>query len=244
MAGDWIKLQKDTPDKPEVLAMAARLGIDSDAVLGKLVRVWCWFDTHTTNGNASCVTFSYVDRISGVTGFADQMQLVGWLDQSGLDLVLPNFDYHTGDTAKTRALGKKRAEKQRNNANSNDHSVTKSLPEKRREEKRSSVANATGDKPPKVTDPNEIIFGYGLPMLTTAGTPEKQARSFLGGLRKHHGDEALIDKLRECAKAKPLQPLEWLAAALPPVGAAKPSKHAGFEKLNYREGIADDGTFA
>lgn len=29
-------------------------------------------------------------------------------------------------------------------------------------------------------------------------------------------DPALIDKLRECIKAKPLQPLEWLAAALPP----------------------------
>lgn len=67
-----------------------------------------------------------------------------------------------------------------------------------------------------MTDPAEIIFGYGLSMLVNAGTGEKQARSFLGGLRKAHGDEVLIDKLRECAKAKPLQPLEWLAAALPP----------------------------
>ncbi|KGG83025.1 hypothetical protein P245_25675 [Comamonas thiooxydans] len=80
----------------------------------------------------------------------------------------------------------------------------------------SSVANATGGEPPKLTDPAEIIFGYGLSMLVNAGTGEKQGRSFLGGLRKAHGDEALIDKLRECAKAKPLQPLEWLAAALPP----------------------------
>jgi len=107
-----------------------------------------------------------------------------------------------------------------------------------------SVTDVTGDKSPKLTDPNEIIFGYGLPMLTTAGTPEKQARSFLGGLRKHHGDESLIDKLRECAKAKPLQPLEWLAAALPPAGSAKPGKHAGFSKLDYREGVNADGTFA
>lgn len=70
--------------------------------------------------------------------------------------------------------------------------------------------------------PDEIIFGYGLSMLTNAGTAEKQARSFLGGLRKAHGDTALIDKLRDCAKAKPLQPLEWLAAALPPPSAAPP----------------------
>ena len=91
-----------------------------------------------------------------------------------------------------------------------------------------SVPNGTGGKPP-ITDPDEIIFGYGVPMLTNAGTAEKQARSFLGGLRKHHGDVALINKLRECARAKPLQPLEWLAAALPPAGVAP--------KLNSQEAL-------
>lgn len=84
-----------------------------------------------------------------------------------------------------------------------------------------SEANASGGKPPKVTDPDEIIFGYGVPLLTNAGTAEKQARSFLGGLRKAHGDDAVVDKLRECMKAKPLQPLEWLAAAMPPNGSAR-----------------------
>lgn len=91
-----------------------------------------------------------------------------------------------------------------------------------------SVPNGTGGKPP-MTDPDEIIFGYGLALLTNAGTTEKQARSFLGGLRKHHGDAALINKLRDCARAKPLQPLEWLAAALPPIGAAP--------KLNAQEAL-------
>jgi hypothetical protein len=114
--------------------------------------------------------------------------------------------------------------------------------EKGREGINSSEAKASGGKPPKLTDPDEIIFGYGLPMLMAAGNVEKHSRSFLGGLRKEHGDEALIDKLRECAKAKPLQPLEWLAAALPPKGAAKPGKHAGFQNLNYHEGVNADGS--
>ena len=92
MAGDWIKLQKDTPDKPEVLAIATRLNLDPDAVVGKLVRGWSWFDTHTTDGNARSVTFPFLDRLCGVTGFAEQVAMVGWLEQDGQDLRVPNFD--------------------------------------------------------------------------------------------------------------------------------------------------------
>ena len=139
MAGDWIKLQKDTPDKPEVLAIASRMNLDPDAVVGKLVRIWSWFDTHTVDGNAMSVTYSLLDRLAGVTGFAEQMTFVGWLNQDGHVLSLPNFEYHNGETAKKRALGKNRQEKHRSNddsnANSNASSVTETLPEKRREEK-------------------------------------------------------------------------------------------------------------
>lgn len=139
MAGDWIKVQKDTPDKPEVLAIAARLGIDPDAVTGKLIRIWAWFDTHTTDGNASSVTYAFLDRLTGVTGFAEQVALVGWLEQNGHELMLPNFGFHNGETAKKRAMGNNRVKKARSNAESNAESnapsVTKPLPEKRREEK-------------------------------------------------------------------------------------------------------------
>lgn len=111
-----------------------------------------------------------------------------------------------------------------------------------------SVSIDTGGKPPLLTDPEEIIFGYGVPLLTNGGTPEKQARAFLGKLRNTHGDPAVVDKLRECIKAKPVQPLTWLAAALPPGGTtASPQKrtgtHSGFDKLNYSEGVNADGTF-
>ena len=105
-----------------------------------------------------------------------------------------------------------------------------------------SEAKASGGEPPKVMSADEIIFTYGVPLLTNAGTEDKQARSFLGGLRKAHGDDAVVDKLRECMRAKPLQPLEWLAAALPPKGG-KSSRHTGFDNINYREGVTEDGRF-
>jgi len=159
MAGDWIKLQKDTPDKPEVLAIATRMNLDPDAVVGKLVRIWSWFDTHTIDGNANSVTFSLLDRLAGITGFAEQMTFVGWLDQKGHVLTLPNFEYHNGETAKKRALGKNRQDKFRNNeesnAKSNASSVTESLPEKRREEKSIDIQKERATSvacPPDVRD--------------------------------------------------------------------------------------------
>ena len=96
-----------------------------------------------------------------------------------------------------------------------------------------SVPDGTGGKPPpeetenpapenpKPMAPEEIIFGYGVPVLVAGGSTDKAARSFLGGLRKHHGDTAVVDAIRRCLQEKPLQPTEWMGAALPPGGHAR-----------------------
>ena len=102
----------------------------------------------------------------------------------------------------------------------------------------SSVTDVTDGRPskaPKITDPKEIIFGYGVSMLVNAGTSDKQARTFLGGLVKTHGEAELVNKLRECAQAKPLQPLTWLAAAMPPPKQAT-SKQEKLEQQNQQVG--------
>jgi hypothetical protein len=163
MAGDWIKLQKDTPDKPEVLAIASRMNLDPDAVVGKLVRIWSWFDTHTVDGNALSVTYALLDRLAGITGFAEQMSFVGWLNQEGHVLSLPNFEYHNGETAKKRALGKNRQDKHRSNdesnANSNASNVTNALPEKRREEKSIDIKKERATSVACPPDVSQQIWG-------------------------------------------------------------------------------------
>lgn len=143
MSGDWIKMEVNLPEKPEVWQIAGLVGIDPDAVVGKLVKVWRWFDAHTENGNARSVTYALVDSLVGVTGFAEAMALCQWLEQDGAVLRLPNFDRHNGKTAKNRALTAKRVAKSKDksnaegNAKGNGVSVTGALPreEKRREEK-------------------------------------------------------------------------------------------------------------
>ena len=45
-----MKLELATIDKPEILRIARALGIDRDAALGKVVRVWAWFNQHSVDG--------------------------------------------------------------------------------------------------------------------------------------------------------------------------------------------------
>lgn len=122
MAGDWMKIELEMPDKPEVHYIAGALNLDPDAVVGKLIRVWQWFNKHTENGNAYGVTFLLIDRITGVTGFGEAMSFAGWLDQRDKVLVMPKFDRHTSESAKKRALTNRRVAEFRN-----AHSVTKSV---------------------------------------------------------------------------------------------------------------------
>lgn len=138
MAGDWIKFELSTMDKPEVCQIADAAGIDPDAVVGKLMRVWGWFDQQTESGNAPSVSKKLLDRLVGVSGFCEFMQSVGWMVDGDGIISLPNFDRHNGKTAKNRVLTAKRVanHKVKTNAESNAANVSGALPkeEKRREE--------------------------------------------------------------------------------------------------------------
>lgn len=144
MAGDWIKVEHTTPDKPEVVKLAGILGIDQDAVVGKLLRLWIWADQQSVSGNAIAVTNSFLDRLVFCPGFAAGLVKVGWLNgREGL-LSIPNFDRHNGQSAKNRANTNRRVANSRKahhervaktcNENVTLEPLQKPLPEKRRED--------------------------------------------------------------------------------------------------------------
>lgn len=128
-----MMIDLELADKPEVHQIAAILTLDCDAVVGKLIRVWSWFDKQTVDGNAPSVTISLIDRLAAHNGFASAMSASGWLSTGGNGLRMPNFDRWNGKSAKKRALSVRRVQRWRN-ADVNDASVTKAQPEKRREE--------------------------------------------------------------------------------------------------------------
>lgn len=109
MATDWLKIEVNTPDKPEVFAITAMMKWDDpDLTVGKLCRLWRWFDQHTQNGDAPGVTDLMLDRICNAPGFTQALASVGWITLRQNGATLPNFDRHNGKTAKQRALTARR----------------------------------------------------------------------------------------------------------------------------------------
>lgn len=136
MAGDWIKFELTTLDKPEVCQIGDLADIDPDAVVGKLMRVWGWFDQQTEDGNAPSVSKKLLDRQVGVTGFCEHMKSVGWMVESEGVISLPHFERHNGKTAKNRLLTAKRVANHKSaNGKSNAHIVSGALPKEDVEKK-------------------------------------------------------------------------------------------------------------
>ena len=166
MAGDWIKVEKATARKPEIMGIARELSISMDAAFGLCFRFWCWCDDNLTTGNVFCVTESLLDETFGKQNFASAMVKVGWLQFDGDQMTVPNFERHLSKGAKTRAETairvaecKKRKREERYSGN---ESVTKkALPEKRREDMNTDMGAVEKSLPivkaqPKTEFPEEL----------------------------------------------------------------------------------------
>lgn len=221
MAGAWIKFDISTPDKPEVRRIARLLKLDRDCVVGKLVRLWSWFDQNSVDGCVDGVVSTDVDDICGHAGFAAAVEGVGWVecDDEAERVTLPNFGRHNGQTAKTRASKSRRQAEWRKSvdagvdANVDDPVDAKvSTSASTREEKSNTGTNVPdGDAPSR----KEFIWRQGVQVLTRAGLTESAARSFLG---KHaRTDERKLAGVIGTLLADPkLEPRAYIEQAMKP----------------------------
>ena len=192
MAGDWIKIETITPDKPEVIRMAHVLGIDQDAVVGKLVRVWVWADQNSLDGNGLSVTRAFLNRLTVQQGFAEALLQVGWLLGDDGNLTFPDFTKHNGQSAKTRADTNRRVAKHREKRNGNSESVTdvtqgplpKPLPEKRREEIVQQQQHAGANPEPAAAEAGSISRLHPhCTQLEAEQWADRHNRNTMGGVR-------------------------------------------------------------
>lgn len=126
MAGDWLKIEKSTLRKPEILALAAKLHLHPDHALGMVLRFWDWVDSNSKDGTIAGVTCELLDTFLGTPGLAAGLVSVGWLSERSHGLTIPNFERHMGTSSKSRATSALRTAKHRSNAQCNGPNVTTS----------------------------------------------------------------------------------------------------------------------
>jgi len=152
MAGEWIKIETSLSDKPEVLRISRRLGIDKDCVVGKLARVWGWFDKNSVDGVVDGVVDADIDAIAYQDGFASALVSVGWLlvDSDLCRVSVPNFQRHNGESAKKRALKSERQARWRRSGSEevdDTASTCASTREEKRREEKKDISKASPSHP-------------------------------------------------------------------------------------------------
>lgn len=142
MAGDWIKMETTLHEKPEVIQIAAELGMDRYSVVGRLHRLWSWFNAQSRDGHAKGVTDVFVDELLSCDGFARMLRKVDWLEVRSGSLLVPHFNRHNGESAKKRAVQNERKRRERKSRSEGDKCHAPSVTDRgqnddqRREEKR------------------------------------------------------------------------------------------------------------
>lgn len=242
---DWFRWHHGSVTDPKFQLVAKKAGVR----LGDVLVVWAFIlekaSADEDRGFIGEIDFETLDYlIGGEEGDAvkilDAITGRGLIDGSRVSNWEKRQPKRERNDDSSERVAKHRANKNHvtpcnANVTPSNATVTQETPreEKSREELTTTVLRTDADASRPQTD-EEIIFGYGVPMLTSAGSSEKHARSFLGSLRKAHGDSAVVAKLRDCFRAKPLQPIEWLAAALPPAGRGGGGKQSAVEARNAR----------
>lgn len=138
-------MRLDLGDDPAVIQISTITGLSQDLVVGKLHRLWSWANRNLIDGNAPSVTKTWLDRYLSEPGFAEAMMKTGWLVPLGDGIAFKDFDRWNSQGAKRRLLTAKRAQNFRMR-NRNARSVTKTLPEKRREENKNPPTPLRGEE--------------------------------------------------------------------------------------------------
>jgi hypothetical protein len=200
MAGDWIKVEKSSARKPEVLKIARMLGIPQDAAFGLLVRFWIWLDDNCVDGVVDGVVYADVDELMACPGLSALLKECGWATFSANPPLMSvvNFSRHNGETSKIRALKSERQAKWRN-------APVDAPPSTRKEKKRDIKPIEQPARPKKLTEPTPEHQTLADSLGVACKTEFAKYRDWLASSGKQQKDEAagFRNWLRKAAEFRP-----------------------------------------
>src|SRR6188768_281851 len=101
--GDWIKVEKVTPSKPEIAILARKLGVSLGEAFAQWFKLYAWADAATGPGLVPNVSLSDLDKLSGVMPRTSEhlaSKEIGWLRCNHEGVHFEKWDRHNGKSAK------------------------------------------------------------------------------------------------------------------------------------------------
>lgn len=109
MAGDWMKIETVTPEKPEMKHIARVCQVSLDTAFASWFRLWRWFDSATADGHFTFLTPEDCDDAGQLPGLGRALSEVGWvIFEADGSATISNWNRHNGASAKKRALTNRR----------------------------------------------------------------------------------------------------------------------------------------
>lgn len=131
MGGEWMQIDCDLPEKPEVQLIVARSGVDLDTVLGRLIRFWRWVQRHTTSANVERVDAQVLAQLcGGDSEFWKVVSSSGWVEFTETGICISGWKKRFSKSSKKRALDARRQSRKRHAivTHPRDGNVTGALP--------------------------------------------------------------------------------------------------------------------
>lgn len=97
---EWIKARTDLDVDPVVIAQADALGLPLPVVAWAWIKFWGWAREHTTDGRLEGVTPGAIDRVTGVTNFANTAGK--WIVFDATGCTCPDWEKHNSNGARER----------------------------------------------------------------------------------------------------------------------------------------------
>jgi hypothetical protein len=218
MAGDWIKMRASLQTDPKVIAIGRHLctkpafsrwlsygqyddvtisdGALRHCVTGALHAVWCAANEHIKDDTLPGIDLEWIDLVSGIDGFGEAMQKVGWAKVTDDGLLFPKFDLNntSGADRQKRYRDRNKSDVTRDVTRDGQSDVTRDKKsdgalrpreEKRRREKRreEECVSESGDDAENAHTPTDTLpeeYFTGRPGDTPAAReePEKPLSDF------------------------------------------------------------------
>jgi hypothetical protein len=146
----WIAMNTTLPHSPKIGAIALRLGVHHMHALGAAMSVWAWADSATADGFVPFATREIVDRQGQTPNICEAMEAVGWIEVTSGGVLFSDWSKHNGNNTKSRMLAAERQRRRRSPVTverdkCHGTSVTKTLPQNRTEQNRTTAASAGPD---------------------------------------------------------------------------------------------------